>query len=114
MQVSAVNNGAKGKKGKNNMTGDKGKGKDKRKHKSCDSSKNKERDSWNSGQQQVQFRGYCSHCLKWVTRLAQQKNGVVAGIQEQDPRLMVLSPRDGVTSTVMRWNWIRRVDALQP
>ena len=39
MHVSAVNDGGKGKKGKNKMTG--GKGKDKRKH-----SKSKERDSW--------------------------------------------------------------------
>ena len=62
MQVSAVNDGGKGKKGKNKMT------------------ESKERDSWNSGRQQVQFQGYCSHWSKWRhkradcrNRLAQQK-----------------------------------------
>ena len=67
MQVSAVNDGGTGKKGKNKMTGDKckGKGNEESKHKSSDSNKSKERDSWNSGQQQVQFHGYCSHCSKW-------------------------------------------------
>ena len=89
MQVSAVIDGGKGKEGKNKMIDDKGKGKDKNKHKSSDSNKSKERDSWNSGKQQVQFQGYCSYCSKWGhtradcrTRLAQQNNGAVAGIQE--------------------------------
>ena len=87
MQVSSVNDGGKGKKGKNKMTDDigkdKGKGKDKSKHKSSDSSKSKER--------QVQFQGYCSHCSKWGhkradcrTRLAQQKNDAMACIQESE------------------------------
>ena len=114
MQVSAVNDGGKGKKGKkgkNKMTGDKGKGKDKSKHKSSDSSKSKERDSWNSGQQQVQFQGKCLRCSKWGhrsgdcrTRLAQQKNGAVAGIQEPD------SERDGVKS--VQWSDVDS-DALE-
>ena len=72
-QVSAVNDGDKGK--------------DKNKHKSSDNNMGKERDSWNSGQQQVQFQGYCSHCSKWKheradcrTRLAQKINGAA------DPR----------------------------
>ena len=99
---------AKARKGKKKMTSDKGKGKgkgkDKSKHKSSDSSKSKERDSWNSGQQQVQFQGYCSHCSKWCrkrsacrTRLAQQKNGAVAGVQGPE------SEGDGVKSAQWRY-----------
>ena len=104
MQVSAVLDSGKRKKGKSKTTGDKGKGKgkdkNKNKHKSNDGNKSKERDSWNSGQQQAQFQGYCSHCSKWRhkradcrTRLAQQKNGAVAGVQEPE------SEADGVKSS---------------
>ena len=95
MQAGAVSGGGQGKKGKSKSTGDKGngkgKGKDKNKHKGNDGDKAKGRDSWNSGQQQAQFQGYCSHCSKWGhkrqdcrTRLAQQKNGAVAGVQEPE------------------------------
>ena len=70
---------------------------DKNKHKSNDGDKAKGRDYWNSGQQQAQFQGYCSHCSKWGhkradcrTRLAQQKSGAVAGVQEPE------SEADGV------------------
>ena len=95
MQVGAVSDGGKGKKGKSKSTGDngkgKGKGKDKNKRKSNDEDKAKGRDYWNSGQQQAQFQSYCSHCSKWGhkradcrTRLAQQKNGAVAGVQETE------------------------------
>ena len=104
MQVSAVKDGGKDHKGKNRITGHKGRGRgkgtDKSKHKSSKSSKSKERASWNSGQQQVQlFQGYCSHCSKWRhkradcrTRLAQQKIGAAARIQEPE------SEGDGVKS----------------
>ena len=104
MQVSAVNEGGKGEKGKNKMTGDKerARARGNSKHKNSDSSKRKERDSWNGGQQQEHFPGYCSHCSKWGhkradcrTALAQQKNGAVAGIQEPSPhnrRVGVLQP----------------------
>ena len=75
MQVGAVSDGGKGKKGKSKSTADKG----------------KERDDWNSGQLQAKFQGYCSHCSKGGhkradcrTRLAQQKNGAVAGVQEPE------------------------------
>ena len=93
--VGAVCEGGKGKKDKSNSTGDKGKGKgkskDKNKHKSNDGDKTKGRDYWNSGQQQAQFHGYCSHLSKWShkradcrTRFAQQKIGAVAGVQEPE------------------------------
>ena len=95
MQVGAVSDGGKGKKGKSKSTGDKGKdrgkGKEKNKHKGNDGDKSKERDDWNNGQRQSKFQGYCSHCSKWShkradcrTRLAQQKNGAVAGVQEPE------------------------------
>ena len=95
MQVGAVSDGGKGKKVKSKSTGDKGKGKgkgkDRNKHKGNDGDKNKDRDDWNSGQRQAKFQGYCSHCSKWGhkradcrTRLAQQKNGAVAGVQEPE------------------------------
>ena len=95
MQVGAVSDGGKGKKGKSKFTGDKGKGKgkgkDKNKHKGNDGDKSKERDDWHNGQRQAKFQGYCSHCSKWGhkrancrTRLAQQKNGAAAGVQEPE------------------------------
>ena len=69
----------------------KGKGKDKNKHKGNDGNKDKERDDWNNGQRQAKFQKYCSHCSKWGhkradcrARLAQQKNGAVAGVQEPE------------------------------
>ena len=47
--------------------------------------------TWNIGQRQAKFQRYFSHCSKWGhkradcrTRLAQQKNGAVAGVQEPD------------------------------
>ena len=46
--------------------------------------------------------------------MVQQETGAVAGIQNRSRRLMVSSPRSGVMSTLMLWNWIRRVGALQP
>ena len=64
MQVGAVSDGGKGKNGKRKSTGDKGKGKGKNKHKSNDRDQAKGRDYWNSGQQQAQFQGCCSHCSK--------------------------------------------------
>ena len=92
--MSVVNDGGNGKKGKNKMTGDKGKGKgkgkDKSKHKSSDSSKSKERDSWNSGQQQLQFQVVDCIARRDIkradcrTRLAQEKNGAVVGVQEPE------------------------------
>ena len=93
IQVRAVS-GGKGKKDKSKSTGDigkgKGKGKDTNNRKSNDGDKA-------NGQQQAQFQGYCSHCSKWGhkradcrTRLAQQKNGAVAGVQEPE------SEADGV------------------
>ena len=49
------------------------------------------KDDWNNGQRQAKFQGYCSHCSKWGhkradcrTRLAQQKNGAVSGVQEPE------------------------------
>ena len=85
-QIGAVNDGGKGKKGNSKTTG--GKGNDKSKNKSSDSGKNKERHGWNGSQQLAHFQGDCSPCSKWRhkradcrTRLAQQNNGAVAGIQ---------------------------------
>ena len=118
MQVGAVSDGGKGKKGKSKSTGDKGKGKgkgkDKNKHEGNDGDKNKERDDLNIGQRQAKFQRYFSHCSKWGhkradcrTRLAQQKNGAVAGVQEPEKQ------HNGVTSTVKTWTWTRRVGVLQ-
>ena len=83
-QVRAVDDCGKGKKGKNKMTGDKGKdegkGKDNSKHKSSDS-------SW-------------SRMVQWLI------------FKNRSPRAMVSSPRNGAMSTEMLWNWIRRVTLL--
>ena len=110
MQVGAVSDGGRGKKGKSKSTGDEGKGKGKRtrtKHKGNNGDKNKERDDWNTGQRQPKFQGNCSHCLKWGhkradcrTRLAQQKNGAVAGVQEPESEAEDVKQHSGVTSTV--------------
>ena len=120
MQVGAVSDGAKGKKGKSKSTGDKGKGKGKNKHKSNDGDKAKGRDYWNSGQQQAQIQGYCSHCSKWGhkradgrTRLAQQKKVQWLAFKNLNLKLTVSRQHNGVTPTVMARTWIRRVGVLQ-
>ena len=75
----------------------KGKVKDKNKHKSNDGDKNKERDNWNRSATSAS-PGLLSHIARsgatnaqfCRTRLAQQKNGAVAGVQEAE------SEADGV------------------
>ena len=84
MQVGAVNDGGKGKKGKSKSTGDKGKG-------SNDGDKTKGRGYWNSGQQYAQFQGYCFTLLEvgpqtcgLSNSFASTENGAVAGAQEPE------------------------------
>ena len=99
--------GGKGKKGKNKVTGDKGK--DKGKHESSHSSKSKERDSWNSGQQQVQFEGYCSHWSKWRHKRADCRKVAVAGIEERESKSVQWSDVDSHTMELDSSSW-----CLQP
>ena len=92
MQVNAIGDGGKAKKGKGKKGNGKGKGKDNNKSKNGDACKGKDRDNnWISGQQATQFQGCCSHCAKWGhkraecrTRLAHQKAGAVAGVQQPE------------------------------
>ena len=91
MQVGAVSDDGKGKKGTSKYIGDKGKGKDKgkdkNKHKGSDSDRSKERDEWSNGQRQVKFQGYCSWGHKRAdcrASLAQQKSGAVPGVREPE------------------------------
>ena len=94
LAISAVNDGGKGKKGMSKTTGDKSKGKararDKNKHKCSDGNKGMEQDSWNSGQQQMQFQGVLLKVLEVETQTrrlsdsigATAEMGAVDGIQE--------------------------------